>query len=108
HSASMFRRAIWDSSSGFDESLPALEHYEFWLRVLAAGGHCSWIEEPSLIRELRKDSHWYRDSGETTHLAAMASILRAHDAVFRDHAAAVLYAKERVLTGGGQQYRQRM
>src|SRR5207247_292154 len=37
HGSSMFRRSAWSSLGGFDESLPALDAYDFWLRLLHSG-----------------------------------------------------------------------
>jgi peptidoglycan/xylan/chitin deacetylase (PgdA/CDA1 family) len=103
--AVMFRRDAWRLQGGFDETLPSLDDYELWLRILAAGSSGVSIDEP-LIRQLRKDSHWYRDFAEDKHMAALAAIVEKHDRLFRDAAADVLYARERALTGIGQRYRE--
>jgi peptidoglycan/xylan/chitin deacetylase (PgdA/CDA1 family) len=104
HSASMFRRDDWLRLGGFDEALPALDHYEFWLRLVSSAPTVAWVDRPLLIRGLRKDSFWYREGAEHTYLAAMTSICRKHEALFRQHAADVLYSRERTLTNLGRRY----
>ena len=49
HASSMFRWADWQSAAGFDESLPALEHADFWLSLLAGGGAVV-VEDAPLLR----------------------------------------------------------
>ena len=41
HSASVFRRETWTAADGFDETLPVLDDYDFWLRVLQTGRRCA-------------------------------------------------------------------
>ena len=35
----VFRKAAWESAGGFDESLPALEEHDFFLRIHAPDGN---------------------------------------------------------------------
>jgi SAM-dependent methyltransferase len=105
HSASMFRREAWNSLRGFDETLPALDHYEFWLRMATAGYECVRTNRPLLVRTWRKDSLWYRDETETPYLEAMTSICRAHLDLMRNHLVRVLYSRECQLTKIGETYR---
>jgi SAM-dependent methyltransferase len=105
HSASMFRREAFNSLKGFHETLPALDHYEFWLRMAAAGYECVRTNRPLLVRTWRKDSLWYGDETETPYLEAMTSICRVHLDLLRDHLVRVLYSRECQLTKIGETYR---
>jgi SAM-dependent methyltransferase len=105
HSASMFRRETWTALRGFHEALPALDYYEFWLRVAAAGNECVRTNGALLVRTWRKDSLWYRDETVTPYLEAMASICRIHLDLLRNHLVRVLYSRERQLAKIGETYR---
>ena len=94
HPASLFTRRAWLACAGFDESLPALEDYEFWLRVLERGGRCEMIEQPLLVRRLRPGA-WYRRALEPDlHGEAMRAVVARHSASFGSDPARVLYFRE--------------
>ena len=38
HVSSLFRWSLWKASAGFDETMPALEYTDFWLRLIDGGG----------------------------------------------------------------------
>jgi peptidoglycan/xylan/chitin deacetylase (PgdA/CDA1 family)/SAM-dependent methyltransferase len=97
HGASMFRRNIWATLGGFDETLPCLEDYEFWLRILETGGACKIIDRHSLIRSLRRDSLYHRARMGETWSRAIASIVRRHLNIFESDHVAVLHTWEKRL-----------
>ena len=105
HAASMFRRSAWSSLGGFDESLPALEAYEFWLRLLHSGGRAAGVDLPFVIRTIRDDALYRRAWDAAAHKAAVEQILVTHETLFRRDPAAALYRRERVLRELGDQYR---
>ena len=96
HDASMFRRAVWTAVDGFDESLPALDDYDFWLRLLHAGRHAAIVELPLLIRRLRGDTHEQRALARQRHRDAMTLVVRKHQTVFERAPAHALYARGRL------------
>ena len=106
HSASMFRRQAWIELNGFDETLPALEAYEFWLRLLADGRRCEVVEQPLLIRPLRQDTLYRRAWDREPHMAAVARILGQHTELFARDPATALYGREQQLREAAAQYRE--
>ncbi len=94
HDASMFRRTAWVALQGFDEALPVLDAYEFWLRLLVAGRGSALVDRPLLVRALREDAMYRRAWDPARHVAALKAVLEKHAALFARNPAAVLYAKE--------------
>ena len=42
---SAFRRADWERAGGFDETMTHCEDFDFWVRLLLAGGHALYLDE---------------------------------------------------------------
>ena len=105
HNASVFRRQAWVDLGGFDETLPALESYEFWLRLLARGQACSVAEDARLIRPRREHALYRRAWERDAHAAAFARVLAKHAPLFADHADAVLFSREQEIGELATQYR---
>ena len=105
HGASMFRRQAWDAIGGFDESLPALEAYDFWVRLLETGRRCALIEHPLLVRVLREDALYRRAWERDQHVAAIERLIEKHRTLFGHDSAHALYVRERLLQKLGDQYR---
>jgi glycosyltransferase involved in cell wall biosynthesis len=42
---SAFRRADWERAGGFDEAMTHCEDFDFWVRLLLAGGHALYLDE---------------------------------------------------------------
>ena len=105
HDASMFRRTAWEALNGFDEALPALDAYEFWLRMLGAGRGCDIIDRPLLIRPMREDALHRRAWDPARHIPALKRVLEKHAALFARDPATVLYAKEARIQALAQVYR---
>src|SRR5437899_4234644 len=104
HASAMFRRAVWSSLDGFDESLSALDAYEFWLRLLHSGWHAAALDLPLVVRTVRDDALYRRAWDGAIHKAAVEQIVARHETVFRRDPAAALYERERVLRQLGEQY----
>ena len=106
HGASMFRRDTWRVVGGFDESLPALEDYDFWLRALHGGRGMALIDRPLLIRRLRPDALYRRAWADEQHVAAVHRLVDKHATLFGSDPAAALAAREVLLQELGEKYRQ--
>ena len=52
HTSSLFRWSMWKANAGFDEEMPALEHTDFWLRLIAAGNTLAVEPAPLLARRV--------------------------------------------------------
>ncbi len=94
HPASMFRREAWTALGGYDERLPALEAYDFYLRLLQRGGSVKVIPRPLLIRTAREDALFRRAWDDDQHAPAFARIASKHSALFAIDPAASLTARE--------------
>jgi len=104
HSASVFRRDAWTSADGFDETLPVLDDYDFWLRVLQTGRRCALLQLPLLVRWMREDA-LYRRAWETEpHVDAIRTIAARHAALFGRDPAHALTSRELVLRDLGVRY----
>ena len=56
HVSSMFRWPDWRASTGFDETMPALEYTDFWLRLIDTGGGAAAIDAPLLRRRVHANA----------------------------------------------------
>ena len=94
--AATFRRAAWRAVGGFDEALPALVDYEFWLRLLAAG-HQGAVLAEILVHlpggaAARGGARW-----TTRHDRALEVIFDRYEALFAADPAVLLSAQERLI-----------
>ena len=105
HSASVFRREAWDSLGGFDESLPALEDYDFWLRVLHGGGRAAIVSHPLLVRRLRSDALYRRAWEPALHDRALRLVQSKHAALFAMDPTGALQGRELQLQSLADRYR---
>jgi SAM-dependent methyltransferase len=96
HGASVFRRATWDVLGGFDETLPALASFDFFLRVLLRDGPGAVIPLPLLQRLDVEESLYRRARAPGPRASALASIARRHQDVFSREAPAILLARARL------------
>ena len=60
----VFRRQVWVDAGGFDESLPALEDWDFWLGAWIAGWDFHHVPEVTFDYRVRGGSltHWLKGS----------------------------------------------
>jgi SAM-dependent methyltransferase len=105
HEASVFRRADWNAAGGFDESLQALDTYDFWLRVLARERQSVVIGAPLLIRPRRDDSLYRRSLDRESRLEAIQQIAQKHATLFTRDPAGMLEAREHALRRLGDDYK---
>ena len=71
HGISAFRRGLWETVGGYDESIPGWDDYELWIRMAAAGAR---------IRRVPGDHFWYRKHGysRNSRSTERAASLRAY------------------------------
>ncbi|PYQ23654.1 MAG: hypothetical protein DMF81_07985 [Acidobacteria bacterium] len=93
----VFRKAAWESAGGFDESLPALEEHDFFLRIVEAGGAGTVLEEPLLERPLRLLSRRERERSDGRLAAALPRIFARHREALESDPAELLAAQERAI-----------
>lgn len=91
--STLFRRELFDTLGGFDESLPARSELDFWLRASVAGWSGAAIEAPLLVeRALER-----RAAVVTRHVPAMAAVYEKHRGRIAADPAPALLARERAL-----------
>jgi peptidoglycan/xylan/chitin deacetylase (PgdA/CDA1 family)/SAM-dependent methyltransferase len=95
HVSSVFRWKSWHDVNGFDEELPALEHTDLWLRLLATGSHGAVDPRPLLRRPVRA-SALYRRTWETTDYAhAVRRLMERHREAAAAMTGPMLQARDR-------------
>lgn len=108
HSSSMFRRECWDRLGGFDETLAALEDYDFFLRLIASECRGVLIHQPLLIRPWRTDALYHRSWGTDDYLDSFRRIIESQDTLFQADLVDALYTSESLLHQAGSRYRARL
>jgi len=105
HASSLFRWPQWQSSSGFDEDIPALEHADFWLKLLESGGTAAAESRPLLRRPVHARA-LYRRTWTTGHyVRAARTLYERHGQVAGASPGALLQLKERVVLKEYLRYR---
>jgi peptidoglycan/xylan/chitin deacetylase (PgdA/CDA1 family) len=97
HTSSLFRRDAWIQAGRFDEALPALEHTDLWLRLLADGAFGVVIPAPLLKRTIRSDALYRRTWGLPEYRRAVATLAERHRSKVTALAGSVLEARDRAL-----------
>ncbi len=95
--ALLFRRALWNAAAGFDEELDSLEHYDFLLRVVQAGGRGVVLDRPALRHAAARDARYRHDLDEARYRAGLAAVFDRHRAALDADPAAVLFEREKTL-----------
>ena len=96
--ASLFTRRAWEAAGGFDETLPDLEDYDFWLRLLEQGGRGAVIAEALIHESWRADSRYRRSIDQGAYLATLAAVLARRRLPAGADVAALLLNPERLRT----------
>jgi peptidoglycan/xylan/chitin deacetylase (PgdA/CDA1 family)/SAM-dependent methyltransferase len=97
HGSSLFRWTLWEASSGFDEKMPALEHTDFWLRLLDGGGRAA-VESAPLLRRRVHSRALYRRTWMTDDYGRAAQMLfERHSTIAHAAPGALLGLKEHTL-----------
>jgi glycosyltransferase involved in cell wall biosynthesis len=102
-SAVMLRRALFDRLGGFDESLPACEDYDLWLRI-ACDTEVWLLPEPLVIKrgghaDQLSRRYWGMDRFRVASIARLLAGDRL-DVVRREQALSVLKRKCEILANG--------
>ena len=93
--ATVVRRAAWDASGGFDETLPDLADWELSLRVAGRGGRGLWLA-PGLAARFERDDVLLRHAlRPERYLPSIRRILEKHAAAFGHDAGRALSGRER-------------
>ena len=88
----VLRRAVWSALGGFDEALPALAEYEFWLRLLLGGQMPRRLDAPGVRQEIpARPAH---PADDRDHLTALRLVLARHAQAIESEMDAVLVARE--------------
>src|SRR5207253_3831761 len=95
----------WESIGGFDEELPSLEHFDFWLRLLHAGRHVALLPHALMLRVVRDDGLYRRAWERDTHVASLTRLFEKHAEMFGRDPARALYCRERLLQDLADEYR---
>ncbi|MGE3959824.1 MAG: polysaccharide deacetylase family protein [Vicinamibacterales bacterium] len=94
HISALFTWSSWEAGHGFDESMDALEHVDFWLGMLASGA-VGLVEERPLLRRRVHDRALYKASWGTPGYRQAADLLYERH-VHRADPAELLYLKEAI------------
>ena len=78
HVSSLFRWKAWHDANGFDEELPALEHTDLWLRLLAPGSQGAVDRRPLLRRSVRATALYRRTWESPDYAQAVRRLLERH------------------------------
>ncbi len=98
HVTSMFRRRLWESVGGFDETFPTAEDLDFWISAMEAGFQGTVIDQPLLRCRVRIDSKHRRNVSQGGYLTAMEAILRKHSQTLEKLGTELLLEKEAFLS----------
>ncbi|MCA1651526.1 MAG: methyltransferase domain-containing protein, partial [Acidobacteria bacterium] len=90
----LVRRELWDVLGGFDESLPALVEYDYWVRILAADSRVHVIEDELVLSDVSGRGFWEEQFTRPDYLAAFRRVMEKHRTMLADRMAAVLVERE--------------
>jgi glycosyltransferase involved in cell wall biosynthesis/peptidoglycan/xylan/chitin deacetylase (PgdA/CDA1 family) len=97
HASSMFRRGVWETVGGFDETVPRNEVLDFWTTVLEHGFRGIVLEEPLLLYRVRPDSQYHATITDAAMAACMQAFYRKHWHTVTQHAEEFVVGKEAFL-----------
>ena len=110
HSATLFRRQLWQELGGFDEALAGLEMDDFWIRATRAGKRGAILEEPLVAHDPSASPESRRDLFRARRVPAATALFQKHRDAFEADPSAVLVPRERALyelTGFDREIRER-
>jgi peptidoglycan/xylan/chitin deacetylase (PgdA/CDA1 family)/glycosyltransferase involved in cell wall biosynthesis/SAM-dependent methyltransferase len=99
HASTMVRRAVWQQTGGFDETLASFELLDFWATVLERGFAGVVLDEPLLNYRIRRGSGYRRSIQQDTYLERLEHFYAKHRSAIEKHAVALLRHKEVFLEG---------
>ncbi len=85
------RRRVWESLSGFDETLSGLVEYELWLRLLSERPAIRVFHSPLVTRELENE---LPDGAQNRRSELFRAVLERHRSLVDRHASELLIASE--------------
>jgi peptidoglycan/xylan/chitin deacetylase (PgdA/CDA1 family)/glycosyltransferase involved in cell wall biosynthesis len=97
HASSMFRRAVWETVGGFDETVPGMEILDFWTSVLEHGFRGAVLDEPLLCYRVRHDSQYHAIISPEANDACMCAFYQKHWHTIAAHAEEMFVGKESFL-----------
>ena len=92
-----FRRDVWVTLGGYDESLSLYEDFDFWVRAMSRGFCGTVLEKPLLRYRVRPDSIHHRSVHDRTHAAGLEAVYRKHRSLIEMVGVSVLEHKERLI-----------
>jgi hypothetical protein len=78
HPATMFRRRVWESVGGFDETLRGCEDLQFWISAMEAGFRGLVLSEALLSYRVRRRSMHHNQVATGEYLTIMRTVLGKH------------------------------
>lgn len=78
HVSTVFRRELWEQGPGFDESLPAYEDIDFWLRALRRGLRGAILDEALVRRRIDGRSPHRSAAVDGSHVRAKELLIDRH------------------------------
>lgn len=97
HPASLFRRSVWSTTGGFDESLKGCQDVDFWLSAMEHGIRGVVIDEPLLEYRVRTDSVHHALVSGGGQLSVMEGIFRKHEDAIAAIGPSLVVEKDRFL-----------
>jgi peptidoglycan/xylan/chitin deacetylase (PgdA/CDA1 family)/GT2 family glycosyltransferase len=94
HISSMFRREVWDSVGGFNESVRRSEDLEFWTRVLELGFRGEVIPAPLLHYRVRPASRYHEALLAEGNAECMRDFYQRHAHTAAQYAEGLFVGKE--------------
>jgi len=76
--AAMFRREGWEKAGGYDESLPSMQDWEFWINVLEQGYRAVALPEVGFYYRVRADSMYQTTRQPERFSALYSQYVRKH------------------------------
>lgn len=97
HISTMFRRRVWESVGGFDESLSGYEDMDFWISALENGSHGELIEEPLLHYRIRSRSRYHTVILPFNYNPVMETIYQKHRVSILNNGKTLLQIKDQFI-----------
>jgi glycosyltransferase involved in cell wall biosynthesis len=96
---SMFRKQVWEDVQGYDESLPAYEDWDFWIRAGDKGHQGYWLREPLFFYRKKEESMLVEANKRRKQL--VKTLRRKNKDIFKRH----LGSQGRNAGAGGSKFR---
>ena len=75
----LVRKSLWERVGGYDESMTALEDWDFWLSAVSMSSQAAYIQQPCFEYRVRENSMLHRHlARHDQHLATVQYLSRKH------------------------------